>query len=336
MTVLEVEHLNVAYRDRPHTPVVETVKDVSFRVDAGEALGIVGESGCGKSQTMLAVLGMLGREGGEVTGRVGFDGQDLTRLSQKQLRAVRGAGIGLVSQDALSALNPAMTIGRQMAEPLIRYDGYDRRTAADRCAELLDLVGIPGPRERLRAHPHELSGGMRQRVLIAMAISREPKVLIADEPTTALDVTIQSQVLRLIDRLRRDLRMALVLITHDLGVVAGVTDRIAVMYAGRVVESAPTTSLFDAPGHPYTRALMSSIPRMDHRVDRLPAIPGFPPAPASPPPGCAFRPRCAVARPACDDSVPLLVGHPSGDPAHFVRCPYPVHDSNGPTVGARS
>ncbi|MEU5979957.1 ABC transporter ATP-binding protein [Streptomyces sp. NPDC047315] len=330
MSVLEVEHLQVAYRDRAGADPVQTVRDVSFTVAEGGSLGIVGESGCGKSQTVLAVLGLLGHEGAEVSGRISFDGRDLTRLTPKQLRQVRGSGIALVSQDALSALNPAMTIGTQMAEPLIRYDGYGRRAAAARCAELLDLVGIPGPRDRLRSYPHQLSGGMRQRVLIAMAVSREPRLLIADEPTTALDVTIQSQVLALIDRLRRELRTALVLITHDLGVVAGVTDHIAVMYGGRIVESAPTTALFDDPAHPYTRALMASVPRMDRQVDRLPAIPGFPPHPASPPPGCAFQPRCAEARPGCIDAVPELTAPSDAHPDHEVRCPYPAPAAGEP------
>ncbi|MFI2209782.1 ABC transporter ATP-binding protein [Streptomyces sp. NPDC020141] len=326
MTVLNVEHLKVAHggrgpgRDAP----LETVRDVSFSVAAGESLGVVGESGCGKSQTMLAVLRMLGTSGVEITGRVDFAGEDLTALTPRQMRAIRGSGIGLVSQDALSALNPAMTIGAQMAEPLIHYDGFSRRAAAARCAELLDLVGLPGARERLGNHPHELSGGMRQRVLIAMAVSRDPKVLIADEPTTALDVTIQAQVLQLIDRLRKELRMALILITHDLGVVAGITDRIAVMYAGRIVELAPTAALFDTPAHPYTRALMESVPRMDRaRTDRLPAIPGFPPDPAAPPPGCAFQPRCTVARAECGDAVPPLLAVERGADGHRVRCPYP-------------
>ncbi|MER5493183.1 ABC transporter ATP-binding protein [Streptomyces sp. NPDC002454] len=330
MSVLEVEHLQVAYRDRPGAAPVQTVRDVSFRVAEGGSLGIVGESGCGKSQTVLAVLGLLGHQGAEVSGRIRFDGRDLTGLAPKQLREVRGSGIALVSQDALSALNPAMTVGRQMAEPLIRYDGYSRRAAVARCAELLDLVGIPGPRERLRSHPHQLSGGMRQRVLIAMAVSREPRLLIADEPTTALDVTIQSQVLALIDRLRRELRTALVLITHDLGVVAGVTDHIAVMYGGRIVEAAPTTELFDRPTHPYTRALMAAVPRMDRQVDRLPAIPGFPPHPASPPPGCAFQPRCGRARPDCADAVPELVAPPGAHSTHEVRCPYPAPAAGEP------
>ncbi|MGW1278250.1 ABC transporter ATP-binding protein [Streptomyces tsukubensis] len=342
MSVLEVEHLRVAYPDRtrpapsaaagpgPAPGRVETVRDVSFQVAEGESLGVVGESGCGKSQTMLAVLGLLGHEGAEVHGRITFDGRDLTGLRPKQFREVRGSGIALVSQDALSALNPAMTIGAQMAEPLVRYDGHSRRAARDRCAELLDLVGIPGARDRLANYPHELSGGMRQRVLIAMAVSREPRLLIADEPTTALDVTIQAQVLGLIDRLRRELRMALVLITHDLGVAAGVTERIAVMYGGRIVETAPTTALFDAPGHPYTRALMAAVPRMDRRVDRLPAIPGFPPHPADPPPGCAFQPRCGEARPDCGDAVPELRRPPGAHAAHTVRCPYPASAADAP------
>ncbi|AUH40843.1 ABC transporter ATP-binding protein [Streptomyces sp. CMB-StM0423] len=334
MNVLDVAHLEVTHPGHGHDSWLTTVRDVSFRVAAGESLGVVGESGSGKSQTMLAVLGMLGRGGARVSGRVEFDGTDLTALSQKQLRAVRGSGIGLVSQDALSALNPAMTIGKQMAEPLIRYDGHNRRSAADRCTELLQLVGIPAARERLRAYPHQLSGGMRQRVLIAMAISREPKLLIADEPTTALDVSIQSQVLRLIDRLRRELDMALVLITHDLGVVAGVTDRIAVMYGGMIVETASTAELFDAPGHPYTRALMQSVPRMDRKPgDRLPAIPGLPPHPSAPPPGCAFQPRCALARSECGDGVPVLAQPEPVRAGHLVRCPVNVPV---PTGGAGS
>ncbi|MGW6458250.1 ABC transporter ATP-binding protein [Streptomyces sp. NPDC055078] len=337
MTILDVEHLKVAYggQDQGREAPLLTVRDVSFRVAAGESLGVVGESGCGKSQTMLAVLRMLAASGVEISGRVNFDGKDLTALTPKQMRTVRGSGIGLVSQDALSALNPAMTIGAQMAEPLVRYDGFSRRDAATRCAELLDLVGLPGARERLRSYPHELSGGMRQRVLIAMAISRDPQVLIADEPTTALDVTIQSQVLQLIDRLRKELRMALILITHDLGVVAGITDRIAVMYAGRIVEMAPTTALFDTPGHPYTRALMESIPRMDReRADRLPAIPGFPPDPAAPPPGCAFQPRCSVSRPECGDAVPELLVLPDSDPGHLVRCPFTDADAGSAAPGS--
>ncbi|MFE9662510.1 MULTISPECIES: ABC transporter ATP-binding protein [unclassified Streptomyces] len=341
MTILDVAHLKVTHRGRNagHGEPLETVRDVSFSVAAGESLGVVGESGCGKSQTMLAVLRMLGDDGVDISGRVDFDGTDLTRLTPRQMRTVRGSGIGLISQDALSALNPAMTVGAQMAEPLIHYDGLSRRAAADRCAELLDLVGLPSARERLRNHPHELSGGMRQRVLIAMAISRDPQVLIADEPTTALDVTIQSQVLQLIDRLRKELRMALVLITHDLGVVAGITDRIAVMYAGRIVETAPTTALFDAPGHPYTRALMESIPRMDRdRVDRLPAIPGFPPDPAAPPPGCAFQPRCTTAHAECERSVPDLIQVTANDPGHLVRCPFttPTGDRATASTGGRA
>ncbi|GII92125.1 ABC transporter ATP-binding protein [Sinosporangium siamense] len=325
--LLDVERLSVAYpgRDRPF----RTVDDVSFRVAPGEALGIVGESGCGKSQTMLAVLRLLPSPVADISGAIRFGGDDLAGIPAKRMRAVRGSGIGLVSQDALSALNPAMTIGAQMAEPLVRYDGMRRRAALERCAELLDLVGLPGARQRLGSYPHELSGGMRQRVLIAMAISRNPKVLIADEPTTALDVTIQAQVLGLIDRLRRELGMALILISHDLGVVAGITDRIAVMYAGRIVETASTTDLFDRPRHPYTRALLASMPRMDEELrERLRPIPGLPPDLEQPPPGCAYHPRCLLARAGCEQSMPQLVRIGAGGaPDHRVRCPVVLEET---------
>jgi ABC-type dipeptide/oligopeptide/nickel transport system ATPase component len=227
--ILEVSHLGVAYGRDART--VQVVHDVSLTVSPGEALGIVGESGCGKSQTMLAVLRLLPRGGRVSGGAVRFDGHDVLALSPRDVRGIRGHGLALISQDALTALNPAMTIGAQMAEPLIQYDGLSGADARKRCAELLDLVGIPGATSRLGSYPHELSGGMRQRALIAMAISANPKVLIADEPTTALDVTTQAQILQLIDRLRRNLGMALILITHDLGVVAGVTDRVAVTRA---------------------------------------------------------------------------------------------------------
>ncbi|EIM73484.1 peptide ABC transporter ATPase [Nitratireductor aquibiodomus RA22] len=316
--VLEVRDLRVTYgsANRP----VHVVNDVSFSVGRGEAVGIVGESGCGKSQTMLAVLGLLPSSGRISAGTVHFEDQNLASLTTRQMRNLRGKGLALISQDALSALNPTMTIGKQMAEPMVHSDGMSGRAAQNRCIELLDLVGIPGAASRLGAYPHELSGGMRQRVLIAMAVSGNPKVLIADEPTTALDVTIQAQILRLIDRLRRELGMALVIITHDLGVVAGVTDQVAVMYAGRVVEAGSTETIFGEPRHPYTRALLEAIPKLDEPADkRLMPIAGLPPDPRHVLTGCAFHPRCGLVQAACREKIPELEAKDAGAD-HLIRC----------------
>lgn len=317
--LLEVENLSVEYgrRNRP----VRVINNVSLTVHRGESLGLIGESGCGKSQTVLAILRLLPKGARITTGRVRFEGEDLLSLSARAMRRIRGPGMALVSQDALTALNPVMTIGTQMAEPLIHGEGLSKKAARDRCSELLDMVGIPGARARLASFPHELSGGMRQRVLIAMAISCEPKLLIADEPTTALDVTIQSQILTLIDRLRRDLGMALILISHDLGVVAGVTDRVGIMYAGGIVEIASTTSAFHRPLHPYTRALIDAIPRLDSPVqENLTPIPGLPPDPARPVPGCPFHPRCAEAIARCLDQKPSLEEGRDDQESHMVSC----------------
>jgi oligopeptide/dipeptide ABC transporter ATP-binding protein len=316
--VFEVKDLGVAYgRDAAS---VQVVNDVSLSVGRGEALGVVGESGCGKSQTMLAALGLLPRGGRITSGQVLLEGRNLVDLSPREMRAVRGSGIALISQDALTSLNPAMTIGTQMAEPMIHYGGMSRSAARTRCIELLDLVGIPGAATRLASYPHELSGGMRQRALIAMAISANPKVLIADEPTTALDVTTQSQILRLIDSLRKELGMALILITHDLGVVAGVADRVAVLYAGRVVETAETETLFASPRHPYTKALLDTISQLEDEVsERLNPIPGLPPDPRNPVQGCPFNPRCDYVREVCRADLPALADSVEGG-RHPVRC----------------
>jgi len=300
-SLLEVRDLSVAYGSVP------VVHKVSFTLAPGESLGIVGESGSGKTQTMLAALRLLGRGGRVTSGRVLFEGRDLLALSAEEMRQVRGRGLAFVSQDALSALNPAMTIGDQMAEPLIFNEDMAEDAALARCAELLDHVGIPGAKARLNAYPHQLSGGMRQRVLIAMAIAARPKVLIADEPTTALDVTIQDQILRLLDRLRRELDMALVLISHDLGVVAGVADRVSIMYAGRIVESASAIEVFGRPAHPYARALMAAKPRLDKpTASALQPIAGLPPDPTHPLSGCAFHPRCGHAIERCSAETPPL------------------------------
>jgi peptide/nickel transport system ATP-binding protein len=311
--LLDVRQLSVAFGD------VEVVRDVNFSLRAGEALGIVGESGSSKTQTMLAVLRLLARGGRVTAGSVTFDGRELLTLSPEEMRQVRGRGIALVSQDALSALNPAMTVGMQMAEPLIFNEGMAEGPALTRCTELLDQVGIPGARARLDVYPHQLSGGMRQRVLIAMAISCRPRLLIADEPTTALDVTIQAQILQLIDRLRRELDMALVLISHDLGVVAGVADRVAIMYAGRIVETASAEELFARPVHPYASALLAAKPRLDRPADMaLRPIPGLPPDPARPVGGCAFHPRCDHRIARCAEVLPPL--EPISASSHLAAC----------------
>jgi oligopeptide/dipeptide ABC transporter ATP-binding protein len=282
------------------------VEGISFDLRPGETLAIVGESGSGKSVSALAVLGLLPR-GADVSGSVRFDEDDLLTLPQRALRRVRGRGIAMVFQDPMTALNPMLTVGRQLTEGMQVHLGLRRRAAEERATELLASVGVPDPKGRLRAHPHELSGGLRQRVMIAMALSCDPSVLIADEPTTALDVTVQAQILDVVDHLRRRLGTAVLWISHDLGVVAGIADRVAVMYAGRIIEEAGVDDLFADPRHPYTRALLAARPVLGSRRVTLDAIPGRPPTPFERPPGCAFRPRCPVAAdPRCDTEVPPL------------------------------
>ena len=305
---LAVDDLTVRIATRRGTAHV--VNGVSWSVAAGETLAIVGESGSGKSVSVLSLLGLVPRPPATVTGTATFDGQDLIALPEEALQKVRGPGIGMVFQDPMTSLNPVLTVGRQLTEGMQVHLGLDRGRAEDRAVELLDLVGIPSPRERLRAYPHHLSGGMRQPVMIAIALSCDPAVLVADEATTALDVTIQAQIVELIADLQRDLGMAVVWITHDLGVVAGIADRVAVMYAGRVVEEAPVDDLFANPRHPYTRGLLASLPVLGEGRGRrtdLAVIPGLPPDPVHLPPGCAFYPRCPVRGDArCADEVPPL------------------------------
>jgi oligopeptide/dipeptide ABC transporter ATP-binding protein len=298
--VLAVEDLRVSIATRRGP--ARAVNGVSWSVAPGETLAIVGESGSGKSVSVLSLLGLVPRPPATVTGTATFQGQDLIALPEEALRKVRGPGIGMVFQDPMTSLNPVLTIGRQLTEGMEVHLGLDRRAATERAAELLDLVGIPSPRERLASYPHHLSGGMRQRVMIAIALSCEPAVLIADEATTALDVTIQAQIVELIAELQRELGMAVVWITHDLGVVAGIADRVAVMYAGRIVEEATVDELYADPRHPYTRGLLASLPVLGDRArggeGRHPAdlavIPGLPPDPVHLPPGCPFHPRCPV------------------------------------------
>jgi oligopeptide transport system ATP-binding protein len=290
---------------------VPAVRGVSLTVEAGETLGVVGESGSGKSVTALSVMRLLPPSGRIVAGAIELDGVDLLALSRSAMRAVRGRRIGMVFQDSMTSLNPLLTVGRQITESLETHLRMSRRAAAVRAAQLLEEVGIPEPGRRLEQYPHQLSGGLRQRVAVAIALAPNPNLLIADEPTTALDVTIQAQILELLRRERAERGMALILITHDLGVVASLADRLAVMYAGRVVESGPTERVFGDPRHPYTVGLLTSVPRLDGELgDRLPSIPGSPPAMTALPVGCPFRPRCtyAEARSAAEEPPLMPVG----------------------------
>jgi oligopeptide transport system ATP-binding protein len=304
--LLEVKDLKTYF----FTPdgVVKAVNGVSYTLDDGEALGLVGESGCGKSVSALSLMRLIPTPPGRIVeGQVVFDGRDLLKVSDEDIRRVRGNDIAMIFQDPMTSLNPVLTIGRQISEALELHKGMSRSQARERTIELLELVGIPSARSRVDDYPHQFSGGMRQRVMIAMALSCDPKVLLADEPTTALDVTIQAQILDLIKRLRRELGMAVILITHDLGVVAGLADKINVMYAGYIVESAPADELFKNPRHPYTLGLLRSIPRIDEpRRDKLIPIEGLPPDLIDAPPGCPFQPRCVYAVDRCLEENPSL------------------------------
>jgi len=301
---------------------VHAVNGVSFSIAAGETLGLVGESGCGKSVTSLALLGILARNGKVTEGRAIFEGRDLIGLSDKQLRRIRGRDIGMIFQDPMTSLNPVLTIGRQIRESLETHLGLDKRAATARTADLLDQVGIPSPEARLKDYPHQFSGGMRQRAMIAMALACKPKLLIADEPTTALDVTIQAQILDLLRTLVKESDTALVLITHDLGVVAGMCERVAVMYGGMFVETGSTEQIFEQPRHPYTLGLLHSIPRLDQQQRRkLRPIEGIPPHLTAAPAACPFAPRCGYEVADSRLYVPQLR---ELEPGHFVACFNPV------------
>jgi oligopeptide transport system ATP-binding protein len=327
MPLLEVDDLRTHFFTREG--VVRAVDGVSFSVDAGQTLGIVGESGCGKSVTALSIVRLLPSPPARiVSGSIRFDGRELTTLSERELEDVRGRQIAMVFQDPMTALNPTLTIGTQIAEVLERHLGLEGAAARRRAAELLDEVGITRPQERLDDYPHHFSGGMRQRVVIAIAIAAEPRLLIADEPTTALDVTVQAQVLDLLDDLRREHEMAMILITHNMGVVAESADDVAVMYAGQVVEQAPARELFRRPEHPYTEALLAALPDLedaDARERRLAAIPGRPPDLIDPPSGCRFAPRCPYA--GCGDGC-AQTPQPLRElrPAHWVRTAHPASE----------
>ncbi|MFC7904594.1 ABC transporter ATP-binding protein [Streptomyces griseoincarnatus] len=318
--LLEVRDLHVEFRTQDG--VAKAVNGVTYGVDEGETLAVLGESGSGKSVTAQAVMGILDTPPGRITGgEVVFQGRDLLKLKEEERRRIRGAEMAMIFQDALSALNPVLTVGDQLAEMFTVHRGMSRKDARAKAVELMDRVRIPAARERVRQYPHQFSGGMRQRIMIAMAIALEPALIIADEPTTALDVTVQAQVMELLAELQREYRMGLILITHDLGVVADVADRIAVMYAGRIVESAPVHEIYKAPAHPYTRGLLDSIPRLDHKGRELYAIKGLPPNLTRIPPGCPFHPRCPLARDVCTTDDPPLyeVSGTRGSACHFWR-----------------
>jgi len=309
---------------------LRAVDSVDLSLGAGRTLGIVGESGCGKTMLSRAILQLLPKKA-KLSGRVMFDGQDLARCSRETLRKLRARSIAVVFQDPMTSLNPVLTIGTQLMETLQEHLGLDASEARKRSVELLAAVGIPAPEQRLAQYPHQLSGGMRQRVAIAIALSCEPKLLIADEPTTALDVTIQAQILDLLAREQKRRHMAMIIITHDLGVVAGRTDEVAVMYAGRLVEHAPTQALFKQMRMPYTEALLAAIPKLETAPHTpLPAISGRPPDPTRPLKGCSFSPRCRYATSRCESEKPPLVA--SSSPDHRYACFHPIKHDAG--VGA--
>jgi oligopeptide transport system ATP-binding protein len=305
--LLDVRNLHTRFRTSEG--VIQAVDGISFTVEAGETVAIVGESGSGKSVSMLSVQRLLPPNGGRVEeGEVWFRGKDLLRLDRKAMRKINGAGIGMIFQDPMSSLNPLLSVGFQIAEALREHLDIGRKEAMTRVVELLERVGIPQPQTRIGDYPHQFSGGMRQRVMIAMALSCSPALLVADEPTTALDVTIQAQILRLMKQLRAELDMSLIWISHDLGVVAKLADRVIVMYAGRIVEEADVHTFYRSPRHPYSKGLLDSLPRFDDEVLRpLRPIPGQPPNLAHRSPGCAFAPRCSIVQERCRAEAPPLV-----------------------------
>ena len=317
--LLEVRDLQTTF-DLTKTLSVRAVDGVSFEVHAGETLAVVGESGSGKSVTSLSIMGLLPKDVGRVSGgSIKLNGREITTLSDTEMREIRGKEIGMIFQEPMTSLNPVHTVGQQIAEMVIRHQNLSKAKARARAIEMLELVGIPEPTTRVDNYPHEMSGGMRQRAMIAMALACEPRILIADEPTTALDVTIQAQMLELMQDLQQKLGMAIIFITHDLGVVAEVADRVVVMYAAQVVETGGVEDIFRNPRMPYTAGLMNSIPRLGSSINktRLEAIPGTVPALTSLPEGCRFHPRCAFATEVCKTTSPVLEDASDG---HMIRC----------------
>ncbi len=314
--LVEIENLKVVFHGDAGR-VTHAVDGVDLTVGRGAMLGVVGESGCGKSVTLLAVMGLLPKGECDVSGAVRFDGVDLLRLPDRALRDLRGDRLAMIFQEPMTSLNPSYTIGEQIIEAIVRHRGVSRHEARVRAIDMLRRVRIPSPEERIDDYPHKLSGGMRQRVMIAIALACDPELLIADEPTTALDVTIQAQILDLMRELKAQTGAAIILITHDLGVVAEVCDEVAVMYAGQIVERAPVEALFEAPEHPYTLGLMGSIPRLDRRTDHLATIEGALPDMSSPPAACRFAPRCPFVEERCRSQAPPVV---AVDSRHWSRC----------------
>jgi oligopeptide/dipeptide ABC transporter ATP-binding protein len=306
MSLLELRGLTTAFQTARGE--ISAIEDISFELNAGEILGIVGESGSGKSVTALTIMGLLPQPPARIAaGSVRFAGEELTTASPNRMEKIRGAGISMVFQEPMTSLNPVFTIGEQIMETVRAHERMSASAQRERAIEMLDRVGIPSAAERLNDYPHQLSGGQRQRVMIAMSLVCRPKLLIADEPTTALDVTIQAQVLDLLMDLRDELGMAIMIITHNMGVIAEVADRVLVMYAGRIVEQSPAADLFDAPQHPYTKGLLACVPTLQQDRHRLIAIPGSLPEPARRPPGCRFAPRCTYRIEACRAAIPPLV-----------------------------
>lgn len=316
MTLLSIRDMHTHFRT--DDGVVKAVDGVSFDLAQGETLGIVGESGSGKSVTCLSILGLIPSPPAFFPkGEVLFEDRDLLKLNDSEMRQIRGNNIAMIFQDPMTSLNPYLTVERQMTEVLELHRQMSRAEARIHCIEMLKKVGIPSSAKRIDQYPHQYSGGMRQRVMIAMALLCEPKLLIADEPTTALDVTIQAQIMELIEELKQELNMSVILITHDLGVVAGTTDRLAVMYAGRIIEQGTTDEVFADPKHPYTQGLLRSVPRLDLKQETLTAIPGLPPDLSALPGGCPFHPRCELASDRCKSDYPDVVKFASG---HWAAC----------------
>jgi oligopeptide/dipeptide ABC transporter ATP-binding protein len=320
--LLEIRDLRIHFDTEDG--VVPALDGVDIQVAAGETVGLVGESGCGKSVTSHAVLGLTPRNGRVVSGTILFEGVDLLQQGERRLNRIRGKEIAMIFQDPMNALNPVHTVGSQLRESLMVHRRLDSGDAGRQALQLLETVGIPEPKARLKEFPHQLSGGMSQRVMIAMALACRPKLLIADEPTTALDVTIQAQILDLLRQLQTEFGMSVLLITHDLGVVAEMAHRVAVMYCGRIVERGAVTDLFHRPAHPYTQGLLHSLPRVDRDVEALDPIDGSVPSPFDLPPGCSFAPRCGRASARCNAAFPP---HTAGADGHSVACYHPVGGS---------
>jgi oligopeptide/dipeptide ABC transporter ATP-binding protein len=318
VSLLEVRDLTTAFRTG--SGEVTAIENVSFSLEKGEILGIVGESGSGKSVTALAIMGLLPRPPARILGgSINFENQDLLQLSDRAMQRLRGPGIAMVFQEPMTSLNPVFTIGEQIMETIRAHESLSQKAVFARAVEMLEKVGIPSATARMADYPHQLSGGQRQRIMLAIALVCRPRLLIADEPTTALDVTIQAQILDLLLDLRDELGMAIVMITHNMGVIAETADRVLVMYAGRIVEQAPVARLFDHPLHPYTSGLLSCVPTLDQDQDRLVAIPGSLPEPSRRPSGCRFSARCTYAIPACSDAIPPLRSFESDHAAACIR-----------------